>query len=157
MFALRELPGAFKEFTGFEPDIRPGGVAVQKTFKSPPVEGANNIGTQGLPIDDPCFVCEGGPVSTTANKIPGVNAIAAVHDIFQVSLGDGLARNLLNVPGMVPATAFALAALAGKPLTYLNSQQLLQLSISFGLNEENIKRRQALVAAEARRKIRISR
>lgn len=92
----------------------PGGDAVNKKWDTYPVEGANNIGTQGGPVDPDGWFNEGGRVSRFANYIPGVNAVSGLHDVFQVTLdrwGGDWARNILNVPGMIPAAGITYGAL----------------------------------------------
>ena len=79
---------------------------------------------------------EGGDLSKTLNKVPGINAVAGVHDVMQVSLGDGLARDVLNVPGMIPAAAFTYTAALGQPLTHLNTGQILGIAITYSRNKE---------------------
>ena len=32
--------------------------------------------------------------------IPGIADVSVLHDFFQIGLGDGLARDVFNVPGM---------------------------------------------------------
>jgi len=79
-----------------------------------PAEGKNNIGTQGGPVDPNGWFNEGGRVSRFANFIPGVNAVSGMHDMFQVTLdkwGGDWARNILNVPGMIPAAGITYGAL----------------------------------------------
>lgn len=54
------------------------------------------------------------------NRIPGLNAVAGLHDIFQISMPTELMRAVLNVPGMIPAVLITYGALldgeAGIPL-----------------------------------------
>lgn len=72
-----------------------------------------NIGTAG-PVDPNSWWGEGGIVSRLANNIPGVNAVSGLHDVFQIRLdemGGNIARNALNVPGMLPAAGVTYAAL----------------------------------------------
>mgnify|MGYP002876395040 CR=1 FL=1 len=140
LYTLRELPSIYKDVVGYDVDLGPGGKPVQKTELSPPVKGANNVGVQGGPVGDPCFGCEGGPVSRVANQIPGVNAVAGLHDQMQVSLGTGIARDVLNVPGMVPAAAFTYAAALGQPLQYLSNQQIIYLSVANSFDRDDDRR-----------------
>lgn len=91
---------------GYKLDIRPGGKAVEKDILDPPVKGANNIGeqggrvnAQGRPVNCGVFCLrEGGGFSRALNRVPGINAVAGLHDVMQVNLGDGLAREILNFP-----------------------------------------------------------
>ncbi|CAH1797012.1 unnamed protein product [Owenia fusiformis] len=98
---------------------KPGGPAQVKTDNQMPIPGANNIGTQGHKTIDPTgWFNEGGIVSRVLNKVPGVNSVAGMHDVFQVKL-DGVlfpgARDVFNVPGMIPAAAISYAALLDGP------------------------------------------
>jgi len=95
----------YKNVVGYEVTIESGGEAVQKGFSSPPVKGANNIGTQGEALDSSGLFNEGGVVSRAVNKIAGINAIAGMHDVFQTSL-PGVSRDILNIPGMPVAAVF---------------------------------------------------
>ena len=110
-------------------DIDPsaGGPASAKTINQRPVAGANNIGIQGKPpdpswIDKDMFLGinwgEGGGVSRALNRIPGVNAVSGLHDIFQVEMDNVLfpgARDWFNVPGMLPASVISYTALLDGP------------------------------------------
>jgi len=94
-----------------------GGEAVNKLDTSMPVQGANNIGTAGR-VDPTSWFGEGGIVSRIANNIPGVNAVAGMHDVFQVRLqewGGVIARNTVNIPGMIPAAALTYSSLLEGP------------------------------------------
>ncbi|MCP4746644.1 MAG: hypothetical protein GY874_10975 [Desulfobacteraceae bacterium] len=91
----------------------PGGPAQKKRSTEYPIDGANNIGVQGFSPDPKSLWNEGGIVSRVANQIPGVNAIAGLHDVFQIEIDLALgntARNVLNVPGMPIAAALTLTA-----------------------------------------------
>ena len=94
-----------------------GGDAVDKTSTDAGIKGANNIGIAGK-VDSNSLFGEGGKVSRFLNKIPGVNAIAGLHDTMQVGfdtlqgVSDGWMRTVFNVPAMVPATALTYTALA---------------------------------------------
>ncbi len=67
-----------------------------------PSESANNIGVAGK-VNSNSWWGEGGIVSRFANRIPGINAVAGMHDVFQIML-DRLdirpARDIGNIPGM---------------------------------------------------------
>lgn len=98
---------------------KPGGPAQIKTDSQMPIKGANNVGTQGAKTIDPSgWFNEGGRLSRFFNKVPGVNAVAGMHDVFQVKL-DGIqfpyARDVFNVPGMLPAAAISYTALLDGP------------------------------------------
>ena len=101
----------YNRVVGYDTTFESGGDAVGKDSLDRPVEGANNIGTQSAPVDSSSFWAEGGPLSRVANTIPGINAIAGFHDVLQVSLGEGIARNIFNIPGMLPATVITGAGL----------------------------------------------
>jgi RHS repeat-associated protein len=88
-----------------------GGDAVTKLESAPPVEGANNIGTQGRTVSEAGFWSEGGSLSRLVNRVPGINAIAGLHDEFITHLY-GSWRTILNVPTMLPAAAVTMAALS---------------------------------------------
>jgi hypothetical protein len=108
----------YTELVKYEPTFAPGGEIVEKGFNTPPVNDANNIGLQG--IKDPNWLekifVEGGPVSRGVNYVPGINAVAGLHDVFQINMG-GLARNIFNVPGMGVAAVITGGALMYGPLT----------------------------------------
>lgn len=122
MHLFKEMPGIYKRIVGYELDASPGAAAVQKTDFSPPVKGANNIGTQGGWVYDSNgqreigFFEEGGPVSNFANRILGVNAVAGMHDVQQVSMGNSIWRDVLNVPGMAVAAGVTYAGFVGQAL-----------------------------------------
>ena len=107
---------------------------MKKTDVQPPVRGANNIGFQGgqvvdgLPLDFSCGFCEGGTYSRILNRVPGVNAVAGLHDVFQINLGS--MRNVLNVPAMPVA---ALVTYAGM----LQGVASVQLTIRYGDRESD--------------------
>lgn len=61
---------------------------------------------------------------------------------MQVSLGDGLARDVLNVPGMIPAAAFTYTSALGQPLTCLNTGQILSIATTYSRNKERGRDRQ---------------
>lgn len=136
LLAMRGLPAVYKKITGYELDMGPGGAAVGKKPLDMPVEGANNIGIQETIVNPNCMACEGGRVSEVLNVVPGVNAVAGVHDVMQVSLGTGIARDVLNVPGMIPAAAFTYIAALGQPLTHLNAGQIIGVATTYSRNKE---------------------
>ena len=142
--AFRDLPGQYEEWVGYELDHRPGGEVVQKGPFTPPIKGANNFGTQGQDIDDPCFSCEGSTLSLVMNQVPSMNAIAGLHDMMQIQMGDGFWRGFMNIPNMPPAAAFVYAALVGQALNVFSYQQVTQLSVALGQDNEKAKRRQLL-------------
>ena len=129
---------AYQKIVGYEASYDSGGPAANKGYRTPPVQGANNIGTQGGPPSFfrfvfvfmsivlgviiliffyfwACFLSEGGPLSEALNKVGGVNAVAGLHDVFQISLSDKFyIRDILNVPGMPVAAALTYASLYSK-------------------------------------------
>jgi hypothetical protein len=148
LVALQGLPALYKKTVGYELDMGPGGAAVEKGPTGLPVEGANNVGTQDVwEFDDNgqrivgSFE-EGGSLSNTLNQVPGINAVAGAHDVMQVSLGTGLARDVLNVPGMIPAAAFTYTAALARPLTYLSTGQIIGIATTYSRNKERARDRQ---------------
>lgn len=79
---------------------------------SPPIEGANNFGEFVARDSSPKFLSEGGPVSLVANRVPGLNAVAGMHDEF-IRHFSGTWRTVLNVPLMIPAAVGAYTAVIG--------------------------------------------
>jgi hypothetical protein len=83
-----------------------------------PNEGANNFAESRRVVDPSTFTGEGGRLSRFMNRIPGMNAIAGMHDVFQVRLdmlgGDhfgSVLRSSLNYPGMPLAAGLTYPAL----------------------------------------------
>ena len=119
---FRELPGYYRQKVGYDPDIGPGGAAVEKGPLGDPVDGANNIGTQEVWKFDSNgqrvvgFFEEGGPVSRFANQIPGINAVSGLHDKMQISMGNSIWRDVLNVPGMPVAAGVTYGSFIGQAL-----------------------------------------
>ena len=88
------------------PEWGPGADPI--TAKSPsdlPRYGVNNVGEQGRGLGGGGWrdLREGGMWSSLGNQIPGVNAVAGLHDTFQINLG--AFRGTLNYPGMAAAAA----------------------------------------------------
>jgi hypothetical protein len=106
----------YRYAVGYEATPLPGGRAVQKGEFTRPIEGALNIGVQGLDVTEPCFFCEGGFVSRVANFVPGINGVSGLHDIFQINLGNGIWRDIFNIPGMPIAAAISYPAMLNGPL-----------------------------------------
>lgn len=100
----------YKSAVGYEASTESGEEAVKKGYRTPPVKGANNIGVQGGSVDPNGMWNEGGIVSRALNKIGGINAVAGMHDSFQIQLQD-TAREILNVPLMPVAGALTYMAL----------------------------------------------
>jgi hypothetical protein len=106
--------GLYGSLVKYEPAWEKGGEAVEKGKLDMPVKGANNIGTQGQKPNPKGWINEGGRVSRFLNHVRGVNAIAGMHDVFQVKLEryvGSFARTALNIPGMAPAAAITFSAL----------------------------------------------
>ncbi|MEM5789372.1 MAG: RHS repeat-associated core domain-containing protein, partial [Syntrophobacteraceae bacterium] len=124
LFAFGTAAAAYgyQQLVGYSATPESGGEAVQKDPYTWPVAGHNNIGVQGGPLDPNGLWNEGGRVSVVANQIPGINAVAGLHDTFQVGIDKALttafnpsvgdtARTILNVPGMLRAAAWTYGAL----------------------------------------------
>jgi len=95
-----------------------GGPAQGKQRFDMPIEGANNFAESRPVVDPATFTGEGGRLSRFMNRVPGMNAIAGLHDVFQVRLdqmgGDrfgSMLRNSLNFPGMPVAAGLTYPAL----------------------------------------------
>ena len=101
----------YNSVVNYDASWKAGGPSQSKTADQMPIKGANNIGTQGHKTIDPSgWFNEGGKVSRFLNRVPGINSVAGMHDVFQVKL-DGVAfpfaRDIFNVPGMIPAAAIS--------------------------------------------------
>ena len=121
-FGTASAAYAYQQLVGYSATSESGGEAVQKDRYTWPIAGANNIGVQGGPLDPNGLWNESGRVPAVANQIPGINAVAGLHDTFQVGIDKALttafnpsvgdtARTILNVPGMLPAAAWTYGAL----------------------------------------------
>jgi hypothetical protein len=114
------MPAPYRRVVRYDLDISPGGAPVEKGFEGRPVQGANNIGLERpwkYDVDGERrvgFFEEGGLLSNVGNWIPGVNAVAGVHDVFQVSMGASIPRDVFNVPGVAVAAAFTYPGLLGQ-------------------------------------------
>ena len=116
-FGASSAAYAYYKTVGYNVTWKKGGKAVPKDADTPPVKGANNIG-YAVPKPGVNFFDEGGPLSTTLNNtVPGINAVAGLHDIFQIQLDRLGLRNVLCWPGMLPAAAFTYTALMTDSLT----------------------------------------
>ncbi|MEW8232465.1 MAG: RHS repeat-associated core domain-containing protein [Candidatus Thiodiazotropha endolucinida] len=138
MRLIREIPDYYRSTVGYELDSSPGGKAVQKTDLSLPVRGANNIGTQGGPVDDPGFFSEGGPVSNAANQITGLNAVAGMHDIYQTSMGNTVWRDVLNVPGMAVAAGVTYPGFIGQSINNAPQSMVAPIRMKRRNHYENV-------------------
>jgi len=95
-----------------------GDEAVAKGSLEKPVQGANTIGRATLVVDPNALWTEGGIVSRATNYIPGVNATAGLHDMFQrqieMSFGKVL-EGVFLVPTMLPAAVLTYGGLIANP------------------------------------------
>ncbi|MEO7386406.1 MAG: FG-GAP-like repeat-containing protein [Gammaproteobacteria bacterium] len=103
---------AYDRLVNYSPTWASGGPAQGKQRFDMPIEGANNFAESRRVIDPTTFSGEGGRLSRFINRIPGMNAIAGMHDVFQVRIdqlgGDrfgSILRNSMNYPGMPVAAA----------------------------------------------------
>ncbi|XP_074649459.1 uncharacterized protein LOC141904717 [Tubulanus polymorphus] len=109
---------AYNKIVKYDVTWKPGGKAVTKEPWDMPVKGANNFGTAEETLDPSGWFNEGGRLSVVANRVPGINAVAGMHDVFQVRLDQvslPFARDVFNVPGMLPAAAMTYTALLDGP------------------------------------------
>ena len=93
----------YNRAVNYDIDLREGGAAVGKDPTTPPQQFVNNIGIANRVVNPSSFFGEGGRLSRLLNRIPGVNAVAGLHDVFQVELEKAVGaygRSLFNVPGM---------------------------------------------------------
>ena len=102
-------------------DAAPGGPAVEKSSTEGGVGGANNWGL-GSPIPVPQRtswwpILEGSPISNFMNQIPGMDAVATLHDNIMAWIQTNSSNagfDIINVPAMLPAAAITTGALAGQ-------------------------------------------
>ena len=109
----------YNKIVNYDVTWESGGEAVKKNPLSMPQKGDMNFGVaRDTPLDSRTFWEEGGAAAQIANKIPGMNSLAGLHDVFQVDFDlmqgteDGLFRSIGNVPAMVPAAIISYGALA---------------------------------------------
>lgn len=108
------LRHGYNRVVGYDVDFGGGRPARPKGPWTLPREGVNNIGPWTSVVDPDAWLAEGGRISRFANHVPGINAVAGLHDVFQVGLqraGGVSLRNLLNYPGMPVAAALTYPAL----------------------------------------------
>lgn len=109
----------YRKIAGYQPKPFKGkGYAEKDTFTAG-IDGVNNIGYAHMGPPG-VFFDEGGSFSQFTNSIFGVNAVAGVHDRFQVSLqernGVGWRENpVMNALGMPIAAAITYPALNWQP------------------------------------------
>ncbi len=114
----------YSKMVPYDATLESGGEAVKKDPLQYPCKGCNNIGEQGGPLNPNGWLNEGGRISRVLNRIPGINAVAGMHDVFQVNIDKymgSFARSSLNYPGMLPAAALSYSALMtdyGASVTY---------------------------------------
>jgi hypothetical protein len=119
----------YNSTVGYDTTWKSGGDAVNKTSRDTAFKNVNNIGIAGK-VDKTSWFGEGGKVSRFLNKIPGVNAVAGIHDTMQVGfdnlqgVSDSWMRTVFNVPAMVPAAAITYTALMSDQTVLI--QQLQQ-------------------------------
>lgn len=108
--ALSLARGGYRKFVRFKETWAPGEGIKPKFPWTRPREGFINIGTQGGDWPPTGYFQEGGPVSLALNNVPGINAVAGLHNFMMISLSEPI-RTVLNVPLMLPAAALTYGAL----------------------------------------------
>ena len=58
-------------------------------------------------------MCQGGPISNFMNQIPGINAVATIHDSWLKGLGNNMS-DFVNYGTMIPAGIVGYGALYNK-------------------------------------------
>jgi hypothetical protein len=112
-------------------ETHPGGDAAAKNALTKPGKGDNNVGTAGNPaeVTGKLFsLGEGSPISKLLNQVPSINAVAGMHDMFQIGwemLGGSWLRGALNYPGMPIAGAMTWMALRDTPYISYDTLRLL--------------------------------
>jgi hypothetical protein len=109
----------YNKVVGFDITLKKGGDAVGKGPHEYAQEGANSVGVASGTINSKSLWGEGGRVSRIANRIPGINATAGLHDFFQVKLdilGGVQARKWLSIPGMPVAGGITYAGALADPV-----------------------------------------
>lgn len=108
----------YQEVVGFGATWESGGAAQGKDRYTMPRRGGINFGAAAQVVDPNSFWNEGGSLSRFMNRIPGMNAIAGLHDVFQVRLDQfggnhfgSILRGGLNIPGMPVSAALTYPAL----------------------------------------------
>jgi RHS repeat-associated protein len=109
---------AYQRIVEYPSEWGSGGPAQSKNRYERPFRGANNFGPARSIVDPTTWSGEGGIFSRFMNRIPGMNAIAGMHDIFQVELDllggtkyGWTMRGWLNYPGQPIAAAMTYPAL----------------------------------------------
>jgi len=104
----------YNKVVRYDITLKKGGDAVPKKLTTPPVEGANNVGT----INPNSIWGEGKKISNVANRVPGINATAGFHDWMQnqwSAIGGMKLRKALSIPGMPVAAAITYTGVLADP------------------------------------------
>ena len=105
--------GYVPTFKGGKGQAGPGGVYTEGSGvpNGPIVIGTNYGKLVGNFFKD--FFKQSGPLSKTANLIPGMNSLAKLHDTMQIAFGvpGSTLRSVGNVPAMIPAAVINYTAL----------------------------------------------
>jgi RHS repeat-associated protein len=125
------LAWGYRSVVGYGATWESGGPAQARGRYTLPQAGANVIGQAVEGIDPNSIWNEGGHISRALNRVPGINAIAGMHDVFQVRLDQfggsrfgSILRNGLNVPGMPVAAALTYPTLLqGVPAVMMASDE----------------------------------
>jgi hypothetical protein len=118
----------YYKIAGYQAKYNRGNGYSEKDNMDAGVEGVNNVGFAHAGPPEPTFFRknsfqinwdEGGPMSRFSNNVFGVNAVAGVHDEFQVNLenwgGAGARSSLFNPLGMIGASLITAPALLWSP------------------------------------------
>jgi len=123
--AMASAAYTYNRLVNYGATWEPGEGVVSKGQNDSPSDNRINIGfatrTPGKGFWD-----EGGPVSFYLNRIRGINAVAGLHDKFQVALTSLGLREILNVPGMIPAAAITYPALMASDMESTVMMYILQ-------------------------------
>jgi len=109
----------YDKIVGFGVEWKGGDRAIPKGPLALPEKDRIHIGFAGNPEGGGFWhgiFGEGNPLSRLLNYVPGLNGTAAFHDVMQVYLykmGGITARNLLNIPGMIPSAMISYGSLLG--------------------------------------------
>lgn len=125
------LSWGYQEVVKYGASWESGSAAQGKYRYTMPREGVNNIGEAVAAIDRNSLWGEGGHLSRAMNRIPGINAVAGLHDVFQVRLDQfggshfgPILRGGLNFPGMPVAAVLTYPALLqGVPAVMMATEE----------------------------------
>ena len=70
----------------------------------------------GMPADSSCWLCEGSWFSQSAHRVWSLNAVAGLHDTFQVFSHNDFVRSVFNYPGMPVAALVTYGGFLGREL-----------------------------------------